>query len=212
MTQSPSPPWNITTKAIVAVSALALFCLLVWVFSGLLQQVVLAALLAYLLHPLISLIDRRTPLNRVSIVLLVYLALALIVVATFSLVGVTTFQQMVDLSGRLPGWFEDAIAQLQELMEQLPGSAYGWPADSSCCRSPAPTARLGRGARSGFRPNPADFQPRGQPRRRRRHRHCGRSWSTRSHFHGLHLHCHRHSTDWRHDRQCGPQARLSPGC
>ena len=120
MTQSPSPPWNITTKAIIAVSALALFCLLVWVFSGLLQQVVLAALLAYLLHPLISLIDRRTPLNRVSIVLLVYLALALIVVATFSLVGVTTFQQMVDLSGRLPGWFEDAIAQLQELMEQLP--------------------------------------------------------------------------------------------
>ena len=120
MTQSPSPPWNITTKAIVAVSALALFCLLAWVFRGLLQQVVLAALLAYLLHPLISLIDRRTPLNRVSVVLLVYLALALLVVATFFLVGVTTFQQVVDLSGRLPGWFDDAVAQLQVLMTQLP--------------------------------------------------------------------------------------------
>ncbi len=120
MLQSVSPPWNTTTKAIVAVSALALFCLLVWVFRGLLQQVVLAVLLAYLLHPLISFIDRRTPLNRVSVVLLVYLALALLVVATFSLVGVTTFQQAVDLSGRLPGWFDDAIAQLQLFVTQLP--------------------------------------------------------------------------------------------
>ena len=120
MLQSVSPPWNTTTKAIVAVSALALFCLLVWVFRGLLQQVVLAVLLAYLLHPLISFIDRRTPLNRVSVVLLVYLALALLVVATFSLVGVTTFQQAVDLSGRLPGWFDDAVAQLQLFVTQLP--------------------------------------------------------------------------------------------
>ena len=120
MLQSVSPPWNTTTKAIVAVSALALFCLLVWVFRGLLQQVVLAVLLAYLLHPLISFIDRRTPLNRVSVVLLVYLALALLVVATFSLVGVTTFQQAVDLSGRLPGWFDDAVVQLQLFVTQLP--------------------------------------------------------------------------------------------
>ena len=117
-----SPPWNTTTKAIVAVSALALFCLLVWVFRGLLQQVVLAALLAYLLHPLISLIDRRTPFNRVTVVLTVYLALAVLVVATFSLVGVTTFQQVLDLSRRLPGWFDDALVQLQELQKQLPES------------------------------------------------------------------------------------------
>ncbi len=120
--QPTSPPWNTTTKAIVAVSALALFCLLVWVFRGLLQQVVLAALLAYLLHPLISLIDRRTPFNRVTVVLTVYLALAVLVVATFSLVGVTTFQQALDLSRRLPEWFEDALAQLQILREQLPES------------------------------------------------------------------------------------------
>lgn len=120
--QSASPPWNTTTKAIVAVSALALFCLLVWVFRGLLQQVVLAALLAYLLHPLITLIDRRTPVNRVTVVLAVYLALAILVVATFMLVGITTFQQVLDLSRRLPDWFEDALAQLQTLRDQLPES------------------------------------------------------------------------------------------
>ena len=120
MAQSPSPPWSTATKAIVAVSALALFCLLIWVFRGLLQQVVLAALLAYLLHPLISLIDRRTPVNRVTVVLAVYLALTLLVVATFLLVGVTTFQQVLDLSRRLPGWFDDGLAQLQDLRDQLP--------------------------------------------------------------------------------------------
>ncbi|MDE0205141.1 MAG: AI-2E family transporter [Candidatus Tectomicrobia bacterium] len=120
--QTTSPPWNTTTKAIVAVSALALFCLLVWVFRGLLQQVVLAVILAYLLHPLISLIDRRTPVNRVTVVLAVYLTLAVIVIATFSLVGVTTFQQALDLSRRLPGWFEEGLAQFQLLQEQLPES------------------------------------------------------------------------------------------
>lgn len=120
MVQSTSPPWNTTTKAIVAVSALALFCLLVWVFRGLLTQVVLAALLAYLLHPLISFIDVRTPVNRVTVVLVVYLALAFLVVATFSMVGVTTFQQVLDLSRRLPEWFDDALVELQALSEQLP--------------------------------------------------------------------------------------------
>ena len=122
MAQSPSPPWNTTTKAIVAVAALALFCLLIWVFRGLLQQVVLAALLAYLLHPLISLIDRRTPVNRVTVVLAVYLVLTLLVVSTFLLVGVTTFQQVLDLSRRLPGWFDEALALLQDLRDQLPES------------------------------------------------------------------------------------------
>jgi len=120
--QSASPPWNTTTKAIVAVSALALFCLLVWVFRGLLQQVVLAAILAYLLHPLITFIDRRTPVNRVTVVLAFYLALAVLVVALFSMVGVTTFQQVLDLSRRLPDWFEEALDQLQVLREQLPES------------------------------------------------------------------------------------------
>ena len=120
--QTESPLWNATTKAIVAAAALALFCLLVWVFRGLLQQIVLALLLAYLLHPLISIIDRRTPLNRVTVALLVYLALAATVVTTFFLVGVTTFQQAVDLSGRLPGWFSDGLALLEEIQEQLPAS------------------------------------------------------------------------------------------
>ena len=118
--QTHSPPWNTTTKAIVAVSALALFTLLIWVFRNLIQQVVLAALLAYLLHPLISFIDRRTPLNRVTVVLIVYLSIALTVLATFSLVGVTTFQQALELSRRLPGWFEDAVALLQNMREQAP--------------------------------------------------------------------------------------------
>lgn len=122
VSQTQSPLWGTTTKAIVAVSALALFCLLLWVFRNLLQQIVIAALIAYLLHPLISLIDSRTPLNRVTVVLLAYLALALFVVAAFSLIGVTTFQQLLDLSSRLPGWFDDGVSQIQTLREQLPNA------------------------------------------------------------------------------------------
>lgn len=65
MTKSPSsPPWTTATKAVVAVSALALAVLVIWRFQDLIQPLVLALLLAYLLHPVISLISQRTGLAR----------------------------------------------------------------------------------------------------------------------------------------------------
>ncbi|RME66534.1 MAG: AI-2E family transporter, partial [Caldilineae bacterium] len=115
-----SPPWSATTKAIVAVTALVLTGLILWVFRGLLQQLVLAGLLAYVLHPLITLVDERTPLKRGQVVLLVYGTLALLVLATLSLIGVTTFQQAVELYRRLPGWFEQAVSLVETLPERLP--------------------------------------------------------------------------------------------
>ncbi len=64
MTKSPSsPPWTTATKAVVAVSALALTVLVIWRFQDLIQPLVLALLLAYLLHPVISLISQRTGMS-----------------------------------------------------------------------------------------------------------------------------------------------------
>ena len=120
MSHSYSPPWNTITKAIVAVSALMLLVLLVWVFRGLLRQLVLAMLLAYILYPLIAFIDRRTPLKRGLVVLIIYLILALVVLATLWLVGLTTYQQAVDLFGRLPDWFNQLDALFLSLPDRLP--------------------------------------------------------------------------------------------
>ncbi len=118
--QEESPPWSPLTKAIVAVTGLVLAGLLVWRFRTLIQPLVLAMLLAYLTHPLITQIDRRTRLHRSGVVLLVYSGLALAVLVGLSAVGFTTFQQAVVLSQRVPTWFEQAVALAQTLPERLP--------------------------------------------------------------------------------------------
>ena len=122
MNQSTSPPWTTVTKAIVAVSSLALAVLVIWRFQDLVQPLVLAVLLAYILHPLISLISNRLGLPRGTTVLAVYGTLAVAVVVTLSFVGITTFQQVVTVARNLPRWFEQAVDLVSTLPERLPES------------------------------------------------------------------------------------------
>ena len=117
-----SPPWTTVTKAIVAVSSLALAVLVIWRFQDLVQPLVLALLLAYILHPLISLISNRLGLPRGTTVLAVYAILAVAVLVTLSFVGITTFQQAVTVSKNLPRWFEQAVDLVSTLPERLPES------------------------------------------------------------------------------------------
>jgi len=122
MNQSFSPPWTTATKTVVAVSALALGVLVIWRFQALIQPLVLAVLLAYILHPVISLISRRLGLQREVTVLLVYATLAVVVLVTLSFAGVTTFQQAVTVARNLPGWFDQAVDLVRTLPERLPAS------------------------------------------------------------------------------------------
>lgn len=120
MNQSSSPPWTTATKAIVAVSALALVVAVIWYFRSLIQPLVLALLLAYLLHPLISLISHRLGLPRGTTVLAVYGTLIVAVVVTLSFVGITTFNQVVTITSNLPDWFDQAVDLISTLPERLP--------------------------------------------------------------------------------------------
>lgn len=122
MNQSTSPPWTTATKTIVAVSFLALGVLVIWRFQELIQPLVLAVLLAYLLHPVISFLSRRLGLPRGTTVLAVYGILAVAVVVTLSFVGVTTFQQAVTVARNLPGWLDQAVDLLSTLPARLPES------------------------------------------------------------------------------------------
>lgn len=122
MNQSSSPPWTTVTKAIVAVSFLALAVLVIWRFQDLVQPLVLAVLLAYILHPVISLISQRLGLARGTTVLAVYGILTVALLVTLSFVGVTTFQQVVTVAKNLPGWFDQAVELVRTLPERLPES------------------------------------------------------------------------------------------
>ena len=114
-----SPPWSVTTKAIVAVVTLVLAALVLWRFQALLAPFVLALMLAYLLHPLINLVEKRVRLTRGLAVLLVYVVLALVVLGGATVLGFVAADQVQRLSNELPTLFERAPATLEALLTYL---------------------------------------------------------------------------------------------
>jgi predicted PurR-regulated permease PerM len=142
----PSPPWSRNTKRTVGLILLALLALLLWRFRGLLGQIVVAGLLAYLLGPLIRWLARRTPLSRGTATLAVYVALLLIVLAAVGLIGVAGFQQVSGLLGQLPDLLDRAVALATDLLEraQRPFAVGPFQFDLSALDWSAVEGQLGR--------------------------------------------------------------------
>jgi len=109
-----SPPWGRTTKTIVVIIALLLVALVAWRFSGLIKQVVMAAVLAYLLNPLIKIVNENTGLKRGTLVVLTYFAFIILVVGAFTALGVAAYAQINNLLNELPGLIVDAVNLLRD--------------------------------------------------------------------------------------------------
>lgn len=107
-----SPLWSRTTKTIVVVGALLLLAALFLRFRTLIIMLVMAAILAYLLDPLISFIDRRTNIRRGLIIAVVYLVLAAALVGGFFALGVASYQQAANLIEQAPALIENSAAAL----------------------------------------------------------------------------------------------------
>ncbi len=107
-----SPLWSRTTKTIVVIGGLLLLAALVMRFRTLLIMLVMAAILAYLLDPLISFIDRRTNIRRGLIIAVVYLVLAAALVGGFFALGVASYQQAANLIEQAPALIENSAAAL----------------------------------------------------------------------------------------------------
>ena len=107
-----SPLWSRTTKTIVVVGALLLLAALFLRFRALIIMLVMAAILAYLLDPLISFIDRRTNFRRGLIIAVVYLVLAAALVGGFFALGVASYQQAANLIEQAPALIENSAAAL----------------------------------------------------------------------------------------------------
>ncbi|HOU40443.1 MAG TPA: AI-2E family transporter [Promineifilum sp.] len=111
-----SPLWSRTTKTIVVVTVLLLAALLVMRFRTLLVMVTMAAILAYLLDPLISFIDRRTSIKRGIIIAVVYVLLAAALVGGFFALGVASYQQALNLIDEVPGLVENVARLIATLV------------------------------------------------------------------------------------------------
>lgn len=107
-TPNSSPLWSRTTKTIIVVAAMLLLALLVMRFRSLIGMIVVAAILAYLLDPLISFIDRQTTVRRGIIIALVYGLLAAALVGGFFALGIASYQQALSLIDQVPALIQNA--------------------------------------------------------------------------------------------------------
>ena len=113
-----SPPWSRTTKTIVVVAALLLLALLVMRFRTLLAMLVVAAILAYLLDPLIVFIDKRTNIRRGIVIAVVYIVLAAALIGGFFALGVASYQQAANLIEQTPALIENVAASIAALVNR----------------------------------------------------------------------------------------------
>jgi predicted PurR-regulated permease PerM len=76
---STAPQWTPATKRIILVICLILIGLAIWQFSIVLAPLVVAVIIAYLLHPLVNWLTIRTPLTRRWAATVVYIAFLLVI-------------------------------------------------------------------------------------------------------------------------------------
>jgi predicted PurR-regulated permease PerM len=114
-----SPPWARSTKVIVTVTVLILLAFIAYRFEALLQQLVIAAILAYLLNPFIVILEERSHVKRVYAILLVYLGLAVIVVGGAVALGVAAYQQSQMLINNAPSLIEGITAVIRNTITNL---------------------------------------------------------------------------------------------
>lgn len=110
---SGSPPWGLTTKAIVASVALLLGALVIWRFRFLWTPLAIAAIIAYLVNPLVSWLQRKTAIRRTPAVLIVYGLLFLILGAASFVLGLVAAGQSARLWRTLPDLLPQLVQEIQ---------------------------------------------------------------------------------------------------
>lgn len=128
-----SPPWNRTTKIFVTAISLFLIGLLLQRFQPLVAPLAGAAILAYLLNPIIIFLDERLPLSRGGSIIVVYILLAVFLVVAGAFLSVTTYQQTIGFINAVPGLIDNVITAVSSLSPETEllhiGSFSIFPAD-----------------------------------------------------------------------------------
>ncbi len=110
-----SPNWERSTKIVIVVTILLLTALAAWRFQGLIMMIVTAAVIAFILNPLIVYVNQRTRIARGWVILIIYVILAVAMVWLFVALGVAAFEQASDFIDLVP----TLIDQLLNLIETV---------------------------------------------------------------------------------------------
>nr|HMN26807.1 AI-2E family transporter [Caldilineaceae bacterium] len=116
-----SPPWSVTAKSIIAIAVLVLSGLVVWRFQDLLRPIVIAAVFAYLVNPLISWSMVRFRVGRGQATVMIYLTLLLLVVVGLGVLGYMGYEQVGRLSDLLPNTMGEFVNLTQARLDQVLG-------------------------------------------------------------------------------------------
>jgi predicted PurR-regulated permease PerM len=107
--QQPSPHWGSTTKLVLGLTIVALIAALLVRFRGIIGPLILAFVLAYLIHPGAGRFSKFAHLPWRTAVSLIYLLLLVILVISVTFTGLAVVQQVQNL-----------ISVVQRFITQLP--------------------------------------------------------------------------------------------
>lgn len=112
---SNSPRWSAITKLSISLTIIVILGALIVRFKNLLGPVLFAFVVAYVLHPVVSFLTRKTPISWKFAVSLVYLVLLAIIGGLLTLSGVGIVQQVQNLIVTI----QQYVNNLPELIDQV---------------------------------------------------------------------------------------------
>jgi predicted PurR-regulated permease PerM len=115
---SESPRWNANVKLIFGLTFVALTLGLLFYFRGYVGPLILAVMLAYLLHPVADRVTRITRISWRVTVGLLYLILLVSLIALSAWLGVVIVQQVESLYGVVVKFISDLPTLLQQISSQ----------------------------------------------------------------------------------------------
>ncbi len=113
-----SPLWGRSTKLVVIVIGLVLVALAAWRFQNLIVMFILAAVIAYILNPLVVFVNERTRISRGWVILASYLLLSVALIGLFVSLGVVAFDQATDFINLVPALIDQIVSLFEEINMQ----------------------------------------------------------------------------------------------
>lgn len=115
-----SPTWGSTTKLVVALTVVAIAAGLFVQFHGIIGPILMAFVLAYLLHPVAGFLQRRLHMSWQIAVTLIYLLMLALVLGVLTLGGVGLVQQIESLVSVV----QSTLASLPDVIQNLSGQVF----------------------------------------------------------------------------------------
>lgn len=110
-----SPLWGRSTKLIVIIIGLLLLAFTARRFQGLIVMVIVAAVIAYILNPLVETVNERTRISRGWVILVIYLLLAAALIALFVSLGVVAYDQATDFINLVPNLIDQSVSLIESV-------------------------------------------------------------------------------------------------